>query len=75
MTESEEMAPKWFALSGMPHNEMWLDDVHWHPVWLQGRPFDAYFLYEGYDKILEHKISERPRKTFTAKDDILASVD
>ena len=40
----------------MPHEKMWLDDIYWHPIWLKGQQFKAYFLYEGYTKILKYNI-------------------
>ena len=54
--ESEEMKPKWFKISEMPHEKMWLDDIYWHPIWLKGQQFKAYFLYEGYTKIIKYNI-------------------
>lgn len=38
------------------HFQMWLDDIHWHPLAFGGKKFSAYFLYEGFDKIVDHKI-------------------
>ena len=54
--ESEEMKPKWFKIEEMPYDKMWLDDIYWHPVWLKGHQFNAYFLYEGQTKIVEYNI-------------------
>ena len=55
--ESEEMKPKWFKISEMPYDKMWIDDEFWHPFFFKGQKFKAYFLYEGFDKILEHKVT------------------
>lgn len=52
------MKPKWFGISEMPYDDMWLDDIYWHPVWLQGKKFKAYFLYEGHTKIVKYDISD-----------------
>ena len=67
--ESEEMKPKWFKIEEMPYDKMWLDDIYWHPVWLKGQQFKAYFLYEGHTKIVEYNIenvelSEPKQKTY-----------
>jgi len=35
---------------------MWPDDELWHPIIFRGQKFSAYFLFEGLDKILQHKI-------------------
>lgn len=41
--ESQEMRPQWFALSEIPYERMWADDVFWLPLLLEGRPFSASF--------------------------------
>ena len=56
--ESEEMKPKWFPISEIPHDNMWLDKIYWHPFWLQGKKFKAYFLYEGHRNIIKYKIDD-----------------
>ena len=35
--ESDEMAPRWFALNEIPFDEMWADDRHWLPQLLPCR--------------------------------------
>lgn len=57
VTESEEMMPKWFKISEMPYDKMWIDDEFWHPYFFKGQKFKSYFLYEGHDKILTHQIT------------------
>ena len=52
------MKPQWFKVKEMPYDKMWLDDIYWHPVWLKGQQFKAYFLYEGHTKIIEYKIED-----------------
>jgi len=42
---------------------MWLDDLFWHPVVFGGKKFSAYFLYEGFDKINQHKIDVKESLT------------
>ena len=56
VAESEEMKQQWFKVSEIPYDKMWLDDVYWHPVWLKGQKFKAYFLYKGFDQIIQHQI-------------------
>ena len=41
----------------MPYDKMWIDDEFWHPYFLKGQKFKAYFLYEGFDKILTHEVT------------------
>ncbi|KAJ9589471.1 hypothetical protein L9F63_017332 [Diploptera punctata] len=55
--ESDEMVPQWFPVNDIPYEKMWLDDLIWYPEYLKGSKFKAYFLYEGFDKILKHSIS------------------
>ena len=57
VTESDEMAPKWFDIKEMPYDNMWIDDEFWHPWFFKGQKFKAYFLFEGQDKILNHEIT------------------
>jgi len=40
-------------------SQMWPDDEHWHPIIFGGKKFSAYFLFEGLDKIVQHKIDEK----------------
>jgi len=56
VSESDEMAPKWFKISDIPYEQMWPDDVIWHPHFFQGQKFRAQFLFEGTDKILSHTL-------------------
>ncbi len=43
--ESDEMAPKWFALEQIPYASMWADDAHWLPLFLAGRCFQGQFIF------------------------------
>lgn len=54
--ESEEMAPKWFALNEIPYDKMWEDDRHWMPHILKGEKLKASFTFDQDNKITEHKI-------------------
>jgi mutator protein MutT len=35
--ESEEMAPQWFQLAGIPYDDMWSDDIVWLPLVLRDK--------------------------------------
>ena len=54
--ESEEMKPEWFEEDAVPYKSMWLDDELWYPYMFSNQNFKAYFLFEGHDKMLNHKI-------------------
>ena len=38
-TETEEMKPKWFHQDDIPYHEMWPADIHWIPLFLEGKKF------------------------------------
>lgn len=54
--ESDEMRPQWFHKDEIPFDQMWPDDKHWFPLFLAGKKFKGKFVFEGQDKILEHKL-------------------
>ena len=56
MIETEEMKPMWFREDNIPYKDMWLDDELWYPHLLENRKFQAHFVFEGHDKILQSKI-------------------
>jgi len=59
-SESEEMNPKWFHVDEIPFNEMWPDDVHWMPLFLEGKKFKGKFLFDRpSDKDHRSRILER----------------
>ena len=60
VTESEEMAPQWWKINQMPYDKMWIDDEFWHPFWLRGEKFKAYFLYQGFETILKSEVTAVP---------------
>jgi len=57
-TESEEMRPQWFTLEEIPFVDMWPDDIHWIPLFLQGKKFKGRFLFGEADAILEKELKE-----------------
>jgi 8-oxo-dGTP diphosphatase len=44
-SETEEMAPRWFPVDGLPLASMWQDDAHWLPLVLAGRTIEAEFTF------------------------------
>lgn len=53
--ESEEMKPEWFTHHKIPYQDMWLDDKHWLPLFLEGKNFKGTFFFEN-DDLIKHKI-------------------
>jgi 8-oxo-dGTP diphosphatase len=41
---SEEIEPRWYALDGIPWQEMWKDAPHWLPALLAGHRVDAHIV-------------------------------
>lgn len=56
--ESEEMKPRWFTESSLPYDEMWADDRHWMPLFLEGKMFRGKFLFQGHEHILDWSLEE-----------------
>ena len=54
--ESEEMAPKWFAISEIPYDKMWDDDKFWMPHILKGEKLDADFTFKEGGIVDKHNI-------------------
>lgn len=44
-SESDEVAPQWFALDALPFDEMWDDARTWLPEVLAGKVLGASFIY------------------------------
>ncbi|MES2203410.1 MAG: 8-oxo-dGTP diphosphatase [Patescibacteria group bacterium] len=55
-TESDEMRPQWFELDNVPVGDMWKSDLLWWPEYIAGRKFDARFVFDKDDNVLEHEI-------------------
>ena len=51
--ETEEMKPRWFSINEIPFQDMWPDDKHWLPLFLEGKQFRGRFLFEGLDTIVD----------------------
>ena len=54
ISESEEMAPKWYNFNEIPYDQMWLDDRIWYPtIFEEEKTFQGYFLFRGHNKVLQ----------------------
>ena len=51
--ETDEAVPHWVAEDAIPYGRMWADDRVWMPLLLEGRRFDAWFVFDG-DTMLWH---------------------
>jgi 8-oxo-dGTP diphosphatase/2-hydroxy-dATP diphosphatase len=62
--ESEEMTVQWFDIQNIPYEQMWSDDIHWLPMFLQGKKFKGKFLFDRPSdatysaKILKKELAE-----------------
>lgn len=54
--ESEEMAPKWFRHAEIPFEQMWPDDRHWMPRFLNGERFRGVFHFEDQNTLLSFEL-------------------
>lgn len=55
-TESEEMAPEWFAKNKIPYDTMWADDPYWLPRVLEGERLRASFVLDSNDALIKHSV-------------------
>lgn len=51
------MIPNWFNFDEIPFNEMCYGDRLWLPLLLEGKKFNAYFLYDKNGYLLEKTIN------------------
>lgn len=56
--ETEEMRPEWFAFSDIPYGTMWPDDIHWFPLFLEGKRFRTKFLFDEGDGVISQDIAQ-----------------
>ena len=60
-TETDEAVPFWCAENAIPYQEMWSDDRLWLPLLLDGRGFEAWFIFDG-DLMLWHELRVHAQK-------------
>lgn len=53
------MRPQWFKFADIPFSSMWPDDHLWFDRLLNKKYFNAYFKFEGHDKILDYSITDK----------------
>ncbi|MFH2201646.1 MAG: 8-oxo-dGTP diphosphatase [Elusimicrobiota bacterium] len=58
LKETDEAAPFWQPVDGIPYGEMWADDAHWLPLLLARRTFKGYFVFDD-DKMLDLRLDEQ----------------
>lgn len=56
--ETEEMTPSWYAFDKIPYEEMWVDDIYWLPLVLEGKEIKASFLFNENEEILDYTVEE-----------------
>ena len=56
--ESDEMAPRWFALNEIPFDKMWADDWYGLPLLLAGKKFRGSFRFSSDDELIETSLIE-----------------
>jgi mutator protein MutT len=56
--ETEEMSPKWYALSDIPYKNMWQDDPYWMPLVFEGKSLKGNFVFDANDTLISHEIIE-----------------
>ncbi len=58
--ESEEMRPAWFRLTDIPFDQMWPDDRHWLPRFLEGQSVHGKFYFLDSETLLDFTLHEEP---------------
>ncbi|MFT7615864.1 MAG: 8-oxo-dGTP pyrophosphatase MutT (NUDIX family) [Candidatus Woesearchaeota archaeon] len=56
-TESEEMKPAEFPLNAIPYDKMWIDDIHWLPLVLEGGKVKGSFTFAKDGSILKKELT------------------
>ncbi|MDA1337466.1 MAG: 8-oxo-dGTP diphosphatase [bacterium] len=56
--ETEEMKPQWFSKAAVPFEEMWPDDKHWFPLFLEGKCFEGIFRFKDKSIITDYTLKE-----------------
>jgi 8-oxo-dGTP diphosphatase len=58
LIETDEATPMWTPIDRIPFEEMWEDDQHWLPQMIEGKDFDAWFVFDG-EKMLSRRVEWR----------------
>ena len=53
---TREADPFWCPVDEIPYERMWEDDRYWLPLALEGKPFRAFFAFDG-DRMLSRRIA------------------
>ena len=57
--ETEEMKPEWYDTATIPFESMWIDDIHWLPLVLEGQKLEAIFNFNPTgEKIVKMQIKQ-----------------
>ncbi len=62
MRDSSEGRLKWFGIDKIPYDKMWDDDRYWLQLMLDKRRFDASFVFDKNNRIIDLKISFPQKK-------------
>lgn len=55
--ESEEVKPEWIAVSDLPYDKMWKDDIIWLPKAIGGKLVIASFVFNPDQTVAKHNMS------------------
>jgi 8-oxo-dGTP diphosphatase len=58
LIETDEATPMWTPIDRIPLDEMWEDDKYWLPQMIEGKDFDAWFVFDG-EKMLSRRVEWR----------------
>lgn len=56
--ETEEMTPEWFAISEIPYDRMWQDDIYWLPYVLQGKKIVGEYTFLADESMMSHTVHD-----------------
>lgn len=53
------MIPKWFDYQDIPYDQMWPSNKYWLPKAISREHFDAFFVYENANQMVDMLINAR----------------
>ena len=63
LSESDELAPRWYKVDALPFEDMWIDAPQWLPQVLAGQFVEAEFVYAGEgSSLLKTEVSMKGSK-------------